>query len=118
MFAHIGLLAGFAAVMLATTSILHRIQTPWQRWLLAIGPVALLALWAWEFLRLIRSSDEMMQAMHLRAIAISAGTVLLAASLWDIVARLAPAPGVPAFLLLPASAVVYGVAVAILTPRR
>jgi hypothetical protein len=118
MIAHLGLLVGFAAVMPATVFILHRVETPWQRWLLAIGPVALLTLWASEFFRMIRASDEMMQAVHLRAVAISAGLVLLAASLWDIITRLAAAPPVPVFLLLPASAVVYGVAIAIQTPRR
>jgi uncharacterized membrane protein len=118
MFAHLGLLGGFTVVMVATTVILARVETPWMRWVFAIGPVALLAVWAWEFFRMIRSSDEMMQAVHLRAVALSTGTVLVAASLWDILARLLPAPALPTFLLLPASAMVYSIAIAILAPRQ
>lgn len=116
--AQTAILVGFAAVMVATTIILRRVDVPWQRWLFAGGPVALLILWAWEFFRMIRADDEMMQAVHLRAVALSAGLVLLAASLWDVLVRLLAVPAAPAFLLLPAFALVYGLALTILTPRE
>ena len=81
----------------------------WQRWLFAAGPVALLLVWAWEFFRVIRAQDEMMQAIHIRTIAIAAGLVLLGASLWGIPERLLGAPQLPAFLLLPIFAVTHGI---------
>lgn len=103
------LLAGFAAVMLATGAVIPTAPMAWQRWLFAAGPVALLLVWAWEFFRVIHAQDEMMQALHLRTIAAAAGLVLLAASLWGIPERLLDAPELPAFLLLPLFAVVYSV---------
>jgi len=101
------LLGGFAAVMVATSMVIPTAPMAWQRWLFAAGPVALLLAWAWEFFRVIHAQDEMMQAMHLRVIAVSAGLVLLGASLWGIPARLLDVPELPAFLLLPLFAVVY-----------
>jgi len=111
-------LAAFAVVMIATATIMQRIDSPTHRWLYAAGPVAILILWAWEFFRMIRRDDEMMQVIHLRAVALSAGLVLLAASLWGILERLLQAPGLPNFLLLPAFAVVYSVAIIRFTSRR
>ena len=103
------LLGAFAGVMMATEAVIPRTSLSWQRWLFAAGPVSLLLLWAWEFFRAIRAQDEMMQAIHLRAIAAAAGLVLLGASLWGIPERLLGAPQMPAFLLLPVFAVVYGI---------
>jgi hypothetical protein len=101
-------LGAFALVMMATTAVIPRAEMVWQRWLFAAGPVALLLVWAWEFFRVIRVQDEMMQAIHLRAVAIAAGLVLLGASLWGIPERLLDAPELPASMLLPIFAVVYG----------
>ena len=56
---HASYLTGFAVVMLLSKDILPRITVPWGRWLFAATPVALLALWAWEFGHMIRASDEM-----------------------------------------------------------
>lgn len=102
------LLGGFALVMLATTEVIPRAEMAWQRWLFAAGPISLLLVWAWEFFRVIRAQDEMMQTMHLRAVAIAAGLVLLAASLWGILERLLDVPDFPLSLLLPVFAAVYG----------
>ncbi len=107
--AHAFYLTAFAVVMLLSKDILPRISVPWGRWLFALAPVALLALWAWEFARMIRAADERQQPVHLRALALGFGIVLLAATLWDVMARLGGAPSVPVFLLLPASALVYGI---------
>lgn len=118
LFSQTAILVGFAAVMWAANTLLPRVTVPWQRWLFAAGPVALLVLWAWAFFRMIRADDEMMQVVHLRAVALGAGLVLLAASLWDVVVRLLGAPALPTFLLLPVFALVYVCAMSILTPRQ
>jgi hypothetical protein len=118
LFVQFAVLGGFAGVMLATNAVIPTAHMAWQRWLFAAGPVALLLVWAWEFFRVIRAQDEMMQAMHLRTIAVAAGLVLLGASLWGIPARLLGAPELPAFLLLPIFAVVYGVLWAATGGRR
>ena len=111
-------LGAFAAVMMATNAVIPRAPLPWQRWLFAAGPVSLLLLWAWEFFRVIRTQDEMMQAIQIRTIAIAAGLVLLGASLWGIPERLLDAPELPAFLLLPIFALVYSLTWAMTGERR
>lgn len=103
-------LGAFALVMLAVSKVIPKVETPWLRWLFAAGPASLLLVWAWEFFRVIRAQDEMMQTIHLRLVAIAAGLVLLGASLWGIPERLLDAPELPASLLLPIFAVVYGAA--------
>lgn len=118
LFVQFAVLGAFAGVMLATYAVLPRAQLPWQRWLFAAGPVALLMLWAWEFFRAICAQDEMMQALQLRTIALACGLVLLGASLWGIPERLLGAPQLPAFLLLPLFAVVYAIAWAMSGARR
>lgn len=118
LFVQFAVLGGFAGVMTATNAVIPGVEEPWRRWLFAAGPVSLLLLWAWEFFRAIRAQDEMMQAIHLRTVAIAAGLVLLGASLWGIPERLLRAPELPAFLLLPIFAVVYGVVWAMTGGRR
>jgi len=111
-------LGAFALVMLAVEAAIPSVQPPWRRWLFAAGPVALLLLWAWEFFRVIHAQDEMLQALHMRTVAAAAGLVLLGASLWGIPERLLGAPELPAFLLLPLFAVVYGIAWTMSGARR
>lgn len=111
-------LGAFAAVMMATSAVIPRAEMAWQRWLFAAGPVSLLLLWAWEFFRVIRAQDEMMQTIHLRTVAIAAGLVLLGASLWGIPERLLDAPELPASLLLPIFAFVYGAVWTVTGARR
>lgn len=113
---HAFYLSAFTVVMLLSKEVLPRIAAPWGRWLFALAPVVLLALWAWEFARMIRASDERQQALYLRALALGFGVVLLAATLWDVMARMGGAPTVPVFLLLPASVLVYGIAHARMAP--
>ena len=100
LFVQFAVLGAFALVMIATGNVIPKAELAWQRWLFAAGPVALLLLWAWEFFSMIRAQDEMMQAIHLRLVAIAAGLVLLGASLWGIPERLLDAPELPASLLL------------------
>jgi hypothetical protein len=111
-------LGAFAGVMMATSEVIPRVELTWQRWLFAAGPVSLLLLWAWEFFSMIRAQDEMMQTIHLRLVAIAAGLVLLGASLWGIPERLLDAPELPASLLLPIFALVYGAAWTISGAKR
>ena len=88
------------------------------RWALVALPPALLGFAAWEFVRIVRKDDEMMQLLYLRAISISAGVVLLAGTIWGMIEILLGLPGFPAFLLLPAFAVIYGVVFGVLSSRR
>lgn len=111
-------LAAFVVVMVAVAKVVPISYKSWQRWLLTAGPMALLVVWAWEFVRMIGAQDEMMHALHLRAVAMSAGFVLFVAALWGIPERLLGATHLPAYLLLPAFAVVYSVVWAIIAGRR
>jgi putative oxidoreductase len=118
LFVQFAVLGAFTGVMMATEAVIPRAQLPWQRWLFVAGPISLLLLWAWEFSRAICAQDEMMQAMQLRTVAIASGLVLLGASLWGIPERLLDAPQLPAFLLLPLFALVYGIVWTITGGRR
>src|SRR5215469_5291888 len=100
--AHACFLSAFTVAMLFTKIVLPRVTLAWERWLFVIVPAVLLALWAWEFARMIRTSDERQQYLHLRALAFGFGLVLVAATLWDVVARFQGEPRPPVFLILPA----------------
>lgn len=113
-----GLAAGFTIAMLVASACIPRVDHPAYRWLIASIPVILLIVWAWRFFEMIRADDERMQAIHLRAVAVGAGLVLLSVSLWGIFERLVGAPEIPAFLQLPAFAVIYGVAMLYLEDRK
>lgn len=115
--AQFGLAAAFAISMSAAATLIPRFDQPVHRWLFALVPVLLLTVWAWRFFEMIRADDEMMQALHLRAVAISAGLVLLAVSFCGIFERLVGVSAVPAFLQLPAFALIYGIAMAYLKDR-
>ncbi len=104
-------LSVFAAALLAPPS-------PVLRGLLVSLPIALLALWAWEFFKVIRDDDEMMQALALRAISFSGVLVLLLATMWGMLELLVGAPQFPLFLLLPAFAAIYGISSAIVGAHR
>jgi hypothetical protein len=86
--------------------------------LVIAAPLALLAVWAWEFFKSIRDDDEMMQALALRAISFSALLVLLLATMWGMLEILIGVPHLPSFLLLPAFASAYGVSGAVMSIRR
>lgn len=107
----------FALAIIAAGALMSRAQGELQRWLLAAAPVGVLVLWAWAFFKVIRDDDEMMQAFHLRLIAISAMLVVFGGTAWGIVERLLGAPPLPGFLLLPLFAGVYGLATAVLSRR-
>jgi hypothetical protein len=101
-------LAAFALAMVVAGTLMPRAQEAPQRWLLAAGPIALLAWCAWEFFKVIRNDDEMLQAFYLRAVAISGMLVLLAGTMWGILERFLLVPPFPSFLLLPAFSGVFG----------
>ncbi|HEY6816439.1 MAG TPA: hypothetical protein VI168_12940 [Croceibacterium sp.] len=91
---------------------------PALRWALVALPAVLLALAVWEFVRMVRRDDEMMQLLYLRAVSISAGAVLVAGTIWGMIEVLLGTPAFPAFLLLPAFATIYGVVFSVLSSRR
>lgn len=99
----------FAGVIVATSFAVPRAESVAAKWLLSAGPIALLTLWAWEFFRIVKNEDEMLQGLHLRTIALSAGLVLVGATMWGVLERLLALPAFPLFLLLPAFAFLYGV---------
>ncbi len=113
-----GLVAAFTAAMLTASTMIPRFEQSLYRWLLALVPIWLLIVWAWRFFEMIRADDEMMQALHLRAVAISAGLVLLGVSLWGILERLVGVSAVPAFLQLPAFALIYSMTMVYLKDRK
>ena len=114
--AQTGLAVAFALVTVGASALIARAEGP-QRWLLAAAPVVVLILWAWEFYRVVRDDDEMMQALYLRTAAISGMLVLFGATTWGLVERLLGAPSFPGFLLLPAFALLYGLVSALLSRR-
>ena len=77
---------------------------------LAALPAIMLASWAWAFAAMIRGADEMLQILHLKAVAASAGIVLTTATLWGLAGAILPElAALPVFLLLPAFAVIYAI---------
>lgn len=103
-----GVVFALAVAVIATKFAVLHVDERALQWLLSAGPIALLALWAWEFFRLVRNDDEMMQALHIRAISMSAMIVLLGGTMWGVLERLINVPQFPLFLLLPAFALTYG----------
>jgi hypothetical protein len=114
---HTLVMLAFAASILAVARF-GPTAPPALRWALVALPPMLLALSAWEFVRMVRNDDEMMQLLYLRAVYISAGLVLVAATIWGMFEVLLGMPGFPGFLLLPAFAVIYGIVLSILSSRR
>jgi len=115
--AQAGIILALAVVVVAAKFAILRVDEVALQWLLSVGPIALLALWGWEFFRLVNNDDEMMQAIQFRAISLSAMVVLLAATMWGVLERLMDAPQFPLFLLLPAFALTYGLVWAWLSKR-
>jgi len=103
-----GIVLALSVAVIATKFAILRVDERALQWLLSTAPVALLALWAWEFFRLVRNDDEMMQALQFRAISVSAMVVLLGGTMWGVLERLMDVPQFPMFLLLPAFALTYG----------
>jgi hypothetical protein len=88
-------------------------QTVVRLGLVALPSLAL-AGWAWVFGAMIHSSDEMMRELRTRAVALSAGAVLVLATIWGLFASLTGLPAFPGFLLMPGFVLAYVVALAIL----
>ncbi len=93
---------------------LNHTTHPVLRIALVAVPALALAGWAWIFAAMIQSSDEMMRALRIRAIALAAGAVLVLATIWGLFAQLLGLPEFPGYLLLPGFALVYGVALQML----
>jgi hypothetical protein len=70
--------------------------------------------WCAVFILLVRSADEMVRAMMVRATAAAAGGTLFIAVFWAVIARGVGAPEIPALWLFPLFAVVYGIAASVM----
>lgn len=103
------ILVGFVLALLGAHYTIQRVDGQMVQWLLAAVPLAMLMLWAWEFLWVVKNDDEMMRALQLRVIALSAMLVLLGGTMWGVLERLVGVPALPGFLLLPAFALIYGI---------
>lgn len=103
-----GIAVAFAGAMLGASALIPHAEDDMWRWSIAAVPLVVLGLWAREFHRLVRDSDEMMRADLLRLTAISGLVVLFAATAWGMLERLVGTPALPGFLLLPAFAACYG----------
>ncbi len=112
------IMAAFAFAVIAAVVWAPRIAEAWLRWPVVMAPVALLALWGWEFFKIIRDDDEMMGLFQLRVTAFSAVLVLLGATMWGMLETLVRAPALPPFLLLPLFAIVHGLVWTIANARR
>lgn len=98
----------FAALIFAATFALQRIEAPALRWATVAVPAAALIVWGWYIYAAVRHADEMMRVIFLRAFAIAGLTVLTGATAWGLFEEMLGAPDFPAFLLLPAFSMIYG----------
>ena len=108
LFASTSVIIIFAATVPLIALLLERVEEDVLRWLLALMPIVLLSLWVWQFYRMVRNDDEMMQTLYLRAVAVSAMLVLIGGTMWGLLERLLAVPALPAFVLLPGFALVFG----------
>lgn len=111
---HTLLILAYALGLVLAMSWLDGATQPVVRIGLIALPSLALAGWAWVFGAMIYSSDEMMRELRTRAVALSAGAVLVLATLWGLFASLTSLPAFPGFLLMPGFALVYVVALQIL----
>jgi len=114
---HLALCMAFAVAMLGTVEALKRLEDPAARWLVTAVPIGVLMAWAWAFAGFVRTSDEMIQQLQLRAVAISGAAIILLMTAWGTLERLMPVPEFPLFLAGPAFAVVYGLVLPWLNAR-
>lgn len=114
---HIVLMIAFTGSMFAVVGV-GPTTHPIVRGLLVLLPAVLLALSVLEFARMVRNSDEMMKPLYLTAVSISATLVLVAGTVWGLLEVLLDTPRFPAFLLLPAFALLYGIVLPLLSRRR
>src|SRR5690606_31785582 len=110
MMLHVVFALAFVVAMLGGGAVVSTYDSPLVRIAATVAPVAVLAFWGWEFARMILRADEMMQAAHLRAVAIGAGIVLFGVSIWHLFATMAGLPEFPQTFLLPAFGDIYSMA--------
>lgn len=107
---HVVFALTFVVAMLGGVAVIGTHDSPLVRAAATLVPAGVLLFWGWEFARMILRADEMMQAAHLRAVAIGAGIVLFGVSIWHLFATMAGLPEFPQTFLLPAFAVIYSIA--------
>jgi hypothetical protein len=101
----------FAASVIAAAYLVRGADTNLMRWMAVALPAAVFLVWTWVAVRSIRAADEMVQAALVRAVAIAGTLVTVAATIWGLFETLLAAPRLPIFLLAPAFAVCFGIAV-------
>ena len=109
MILHVVCALAFVIAMLGGVAAISAYDSALVRAAATAVPAGVLLFWGWEFARMILRADEMMQAAHLRAVAIGAGIVLFGVSIWHLFATMAGLPEFPQTFLLPAFAVIYSV---------
>ncbi len=108
----------FTALMVAVKFALRRLEPDSAlRWALVAAPGIVLIAWAWIIVRSIQDADEMMQMLHVRAVAIAASIILTVATIWGLFVSMLNAPDLPAFLLLPAFSLLFSVVYTVLRRR-
>ncbi|MBA4802297.1 MAG: hypothetical protein H2040_10580 [Euryhalocaulis sp.] len=107
----------YVAVLVPSILLFSSVSQQGIRLALAALPVLPMAWWGYEFVRMTRGGDEMQREIQFRAIMISAGGVVFAASLWGIFSFIMGWPEPPLFLLLPAAALTHTAAMAVLNRR-
>jgi hypothetical protein len=110
MIVHAALALLFVIAMLFGAGVISTDSSLAARMAATAAPAAVLTVWAWEFARMVIHADEMMRAIHLRAIAVAAGVVLFGVSLWHLFAVMLGLPEFSQTFLLPAFAVIYSLA--------
>lgn len=80
-------------------------------------PIGFLGGWVVVWIYVIRESDEMIRHLMILSTAISAGAVLLAVTVWGLLAMHTNLPGVAMIYLFPAFALLYALVSMIVTRR-
>jgi hypothetical protein len=107
---HVIYLLVFMTTMFGGLYIRHAYASTTLRLGGAAVPALVLLVWAWEFVRLIRRADEMMQLVYYRSIAIGAGAVVLGGAIWGLLEQIVNAPSIPMVMGLPVFASAFGAA--------
>ncbi|MCH8520405.1 hypothetical protein [Glycocaulis sp.] len=111
-----GMGLGYAATVLVSALYVPGLDGFFKGFLQSL-PIGFLAGWVVVWIYVIRESDEMIRHLMILSTAVSAGAVLLAVTVWGLLAMHSDLPGVAEIYLFPAFAIVYAVVSAFLTRR-
>jgi len=110
---------GFVLSFIFASLYLPGVERVWLRAGLIAVPLGFLAVLVTEFIRMVVRSDELQRGQQLIACSIAGGAVVVVATVWSMLSSLvggwSDAPGI---WLLPAFAVVYGIALSLIRRRE